>query len=54
MNIKGFIQRKVGKYVYLKEFYTGLRYKVPADKCYAANTADGYIGFAERAYAVLM
>ena len=39
--------------MYLKEFYTGLRYRVPRDKAYVAKSQDGVCVLADKKDALL-
>ena len=48
MSLKGFYKWGDTRFVYLKEFYTGLRYRVPRDKAYVAYLKEFYTGLRYR------
>ena len=53
MSLKGFYKWGDTRFVYLKEFYTGLRYRVPRDKAYVAKSQDGVCVLADKKDAIL-
>jgi hypothetical protein len=53
MSLKGFYKWGDTRFVYLKEFYTGLRYRVPRDKAYVAKSQDGVCVLADKKDATL-
>lgn len=54
MSLKGYYQRTGLDYVYLREFYTGIRYRVPRDKAYIVKTqTDGVCVLADKKDAIL-
>lgn len=52
-SVKGTFRLKAGGFVFLKEFYTGLRYKVEESKAYLCKGADGLMVLCDRRHAVL-
>lgn len=52
-SVKGTFRYKAGGYVHLREFYTGLPYKVAESKAYLCKGADGLLVLADRKHAVL-
>lgn len=53
MSIKGDFRYKALGYVHLKEWYTGLKYKVREDKAYLCKSTDGIMVLADKSDAIL-
>lgn len=53
MSLKGYFRRSFGGWVYLREWYTGLRWKVPETKAYFYKSIDGITVMADKKDAVL-
>lgn len=53
MSVKGVFRYKANGWVHLREFYTGLPWKVEESKAYLCKGVDGLMVLADRKYAVL-
>lgn len=53
MSLKGDFRFRSCGYVYLRQWYTGLRYKVPENRAYLCKGADGLMVLADIKDAIL-
>jgi hypothetical protein len=53
MSLKGDFRFRACGYVYLKQWYTGLKYKVPENKAYFCKSPEGLMVLADMKDAIL-
>ena len=53
MSVKGYYRYSALGWVHLRQFYTGLRFKVPEGKAYTAKSPDGLLVIAALEDAVM-